>query len=275
MTTNPLAAHRLVLSAVEWASLVGVTGITAPPGFEPALFGETALQEALWSLTNRRVVVAGTDDYVPVPPVAVNLATLATSVVTIRVDVATREWGLRSFYAVTGSWGASLFTLPDGAVELSMFTAETLGRELVRAAPDAAGLAPEDARIPTALGRRRYEAPTGRLPLSAMAGLGDSTVVSSPETVTNQEAALAAQLNADSRGTLWCLVSGHGDDGVLVGQVVWLATRSGWIGLRPDPDGTGRRMVKVEPVGHADLGAWVAPYVAEILEMAGDKSPTA
>jgi hypothetical protein len=73
-------------------------------------------------------------------------------------------------------------------------------------------------------------------------------------------------------GTLWCLVTGRsGDGGVLAGQVVWLCTEDGWVGLRPEPDGTDRQMVALLPVAGDELGVWLAPYLAEIVEAAGER----
>jgi hypothetical protein len=48
--------------------------------------------------------------------------------------------------------------------------------------------------------------------------------------------------------------------------VSWLATDGGWVGLRPLPDGSPRRLVDVVPVQPTDLGTWVAPAVAALLE---------
>ncbi|MEE6258080.1 hypothetical protein [Plantactinospora sonchi] len=57
-----------------------------------------------------------------------------------------------------------------------------------------------------------------------------------------------------------------GAGGLGVGQVVWLATDDGWLGIRPAPDGSGRRLVELGPVHRAEIGAWLAPYLAAILE---------
>jgi hypothetical protein len=56
-----------------------------------------------------------------------------------------------------------------------------------------------------------------------------------------------------------------------VGQVAWLATDAGWVGLRPRLDGAPRRMVDLVPVEPADLGTWVAPPVAALLEADDDQ----
>jgi hypothetical protein len=130
-------AHRLVLTAAEIALLVGKCSIDLPPGFATGEVDASALRQAASALATRGVVVESDDllDCRPVPSIAVNLAVLASPVVTVRVEVSVDGRGLRAFYAVSGPLGASLFGLADGAVELSMFPAETLGLELIRAVP--------------------------------------------------------------------------------------------------------------------------------------------
>ncbi|MDT5036743.1 MAG: hypothetical protein QOE03_1928 [Micromonosporaceae bacterium] len=264
------APRRLVLTRAEWALLVRVSTITAPPGFEPARVDEPALRAAARALSARRVVTGGSDDprdCVPVKSVAVNLAVATAPAATVRVEVVMGGRGLRAFYSLSGPWGGSLFTLADAAVELSLYPAETLGRELLRAVPPPAGSAPVAARVAAALGDGRDAALTGRLPLSALAGSARTGGVVT-DTVTAPEAELAARVAGQRVGTLRCLVSGRGGTGILVGQFSWLATADGWTGLRPDPDGTDRRMVALHRVNRDDLGVWVAPLLAEILAAA-------
>ena len=284
MAADSLAAHRLVLTAAEWALLLSVSAMKGPPGFGPAMVDEPALTAARDTLAERRAVAdspEGMRDCVPVQSVAANLAILAVPDVMVQVEVAGPQFGLRAVYAVVGSVAASLFALDDGAVELSIFPAVSLGSELVRAVPSPAALSPLGARIVTALEGGRGELSVGRLPLAAMevytnprqsrAAASMDAAAASPLTgLSAAEATLAAQLTAQSIGTLWCLVSGRDGDDVSVGQVVWLATHRGWIGLRPDPDGSDRQMVLVEPVAREALGEWVAPFFAEFLEAAND-----
>ena len=80
------------------------------------------------------------------------------------------------------------------------------------------------------------------------------------------EAALAEELLRRTAGSLSCLVLGRAGSAVGAGQVSWLATDGGWVGLRPVLDGSPRRLVDVVPVQPADLGTWVAPAVAALLE---------
>ncbi len=260
-------AHRLVLSAPEWAVLITVSAVRMPPGFEPATVEQTALLTATRSLVARHILAGDPQNpqvCILVDAVAVNLAVLAAPLFTVQVEVSVAGDGLRAVYAIAGQLGVSVFTLADQAVELSMFAADTLGVELIRAVPDLNGLAPAQNLLDDALGGGDHQAPVGRLPLAAVQQPGQVGLE-----LTTAEAILAARLRTASVGNLSCLVSGHGTSGVQVGCVVWLATVRGWIGLRPDPDDTGRHAVTVESVSRADLGVWVAPLIAQILEGIG------
>jgi hypothetical protein len=95
---------------------------------------------------------------------------------------------------------------------------------------------------------------------------------------TRQQKVLAADVTARTIGLLRCLVVGpdnhaadHDTESLLIGQVVWLATDSGWVGLRPIPDGSGQQLVELVPVANDEIGRWLAPYVAQILEATDDR----
>jgi hypothetical protein len=168
-----------------------------------------------------------------------------------------------------------------------MFPATALGAELIRAVPAPDDVGPVRARLRHALGdggADREVALAGRLPLAALADygpasrFGDGRETAARAGLTGAQAVLAEHVERRTAGMLWCLVSGpiRGAAGadepaagqVAAGQVVWLATDQGWVGLRPDPDPDGSRMVALEPADRTDLGAWIAPYVAQILEAA-------
>lgn len=287
MAVDAAPAHRLRLTAAEIALLADSCAIELPPGFAVEAMGEAVLREAASMLRQRGVVVeADSDDPLdcrPMAPVAANLAVLAAPVAAVRVEVSVHGRGLRAVFAISGQLGASLFALGDGAVELSMFPAVALGRELVRAVPRPGELAPLDSKVRTALRNQADESLAGRLPLAAL-GEYDETrwvvaydgaaAMAASLGLTAQELALAEQVTQRTTGTLWCLITGRGGDGVLVGQVVWLATDGGgWVGLRPDPhpdpdpDDSTRRMVVLQPVARDDIGLWLAPYLATILEV--------
>jgi hypothetical protein len=171
-------------------------------------------------------------------------------------------------------------TLAGGGVELSMFPAAALGRELLRAVPESVSVSAGD-RIGAALGGRAAGPLAGRLPLAALGDVVEVHHVDREEHTrafghveySDEELALAERAREETVGTLWALVTGRAPDGgVLVGQVVWLRTAGGWVGLRPDPDGTDRRMVALVPVLRQNIGHWLAPFIAQVLEVAGDRA---
>jgi hypothetical protein len=180
--------------------------------------------------------------------------------------------GLHSIYALNGALGASLFALEDGAVELSLFAATDLGQELIRAVPSE-----EDTSIGSALGNGvAASPPRGRVPLAALHELGIAELLRgadprAPEHVLAElnlpagEAELATQVASRTNGALVCVVTAVVAEEVRTARVAWLHTDAGWVGIRPDPEPAGRRMVLLDPVARADLGVWVAPYVGEAL----------
>lgn len=290
-----LPARRLALTAAELALLVHKGWLRLPPGFsgtpiaasqlfdtedsDGADVAGPALRDAARSLADRGVVTGcGSDpvDCEPVRAVVGNLAVLADPQAAVHVEVTGPHRGTRVVYAVAGPLGASLAALADGGAELSVFPAVALGRELVRAVPPAADLrTPEATEIAPALGEPPHppEPLAGLVPLAA---LTDPDVLDGRAGVealgmTRQQAALAARVHAGTVGTLRCLVTGRIADGVTVGQVMWLATRDGWVGLQPEPDGSPRRMVTLRPVAREALGIWLAPHLTQILEAAGER----
>jgi hypothetical protein len=60
--------------------------------------------------------------------------------------------------------------------------------------------------------------------------------------------------------------AGVGGPVVLRGRVLWLASSSGWIGVRPVPDGTAARLVELLPSVPEDLPGWLAPMIATALD---------
>jgi hypothetical protein len=254
-----------VLSGPEWVQLCRVAGLVPPAGF--GIAGELADQElaaATRTLTERGVLInAGTGVH---PSVGTNLEVWAAPAALIHIELSVRSRGLRAVYAVRALLGGSLFTLADYAVELSLFPAVSLGQELVRAVPDAPERTVSYAKIKQALaGTEPLDPPVrGRLPLSVLAEYGRSNSV-------------AAELTARTIGVLRCLAiegtaAPHDADTVLVGEVVWLLTDTGWIGLHPSPDRSERQAVDLVPVSRDQLGSWLAPYLTQILEAADERA---
>jgi hypothetical protein len=259
----PPAPHRLRLSAPDYAYLVQQLDLSMPPGWEPSPApGDQPQPE---ELTKRGVL---RDDSVH-PSVAMNFGILAGPTVMLDTTATIGAEGSHGLHAVAGTLGASLFALDDGAVEVSMFAATDLGKELIRAVPSE-----EDSGIGSALGNGHAEPPRGRVPLAALHELGVAELLrgADPDAPAEvlaelrlpaEQAKLAAQVANRANGALICQVTARMADEVRTARVTWLHTDAGWSGIRPDP--AGHRMVELEPVGRADLGVWVAPYVAEAL----------
>ncbi len=253
------AAHRLTLSAAEYRYLVEKLGLSMPPGWEPGVATGASTADLV-----RRGVLRGDGDLLAVHrSVALNLEILAHPKVMLDTSATIGAQGLHSVHAVAGSLGASLFALPEGGMELSMFAAAELGQELIRAVPEPAG---EDDQAEVA----------GRLPLNALRELGLAELMrdADPRAVEEvlaklglpeAEAKLARRVAGAANGALLCVITARVADAVHSGRVAWLHAGGGWLGIRPDPDSSGRQMVRLEPVARADLGVWAAPYVAEAL----------
>lgn len=256
--TSAPAAHRLTLSAGEYRYLVERLGMSMPPGWEPGAGTGAATEDLL-----KRGVLRGDGELLSIhPSVEMNLRILAHPKVMLDTSATIGDAGLHSVHAVAGSLGASLFALPEGGVELSMFAAADLGQELIRAVP-----ASEDGGGAVV---------AGRLPLDALRELGLAELMrdADPRAVeevlarlglSKDEAELARRVAGAANGGLESVITARVGDAVSSARVAWLHLGSGWLGIRPDPDGSGRRMVRLEPVARADLGVWAAPYVAEAL----------
>jgi hypothetical protein len=261
------APHRLVLTAGEFAYLVGRAGVVLPQTWMPSV----NIGPAEAGLIKKRVVDGiGGEVHRSVEK---NLEILALPIVMLDTVAAIGDKGLHSMHAISGPLGASLFELGDGAVEMSMFAAADLGKELIRAVPPETEDA--DAGIESRLGGGGPEqAPLrGRLPLAALQEMGAARLfrdadpdgpaaVAGNLSLSGTEAELAQQVATEADGALRCLIIGRNG---LSSQVSWVHTDGGWSGLDPEPDGSGRRMVRLEPVAREDLGTWLAPAVAGAL----------
>lgn len=256
----PAVARRLTLTSAEWAVLVDGRLTDLPPPFAVPPVAGAQRDDAVASLVRRAVLLPadGAAPARPVPAVVGNLEVQRRPVLSVRLDVTGRAGAGSAWFAVAMPFAAGVVTLPGGGCELSLVPGGRLGAELARAVPEAAavtgpglpgGAAGADA------------APCGRLPL----GLLDDDAPSH-EAATPGEVALAAELQRRTAGSLSCLVLGRAGSSLGAGQVSWLATDGGWVGLRPLTDRSRRRLVDVVPVRPTDLGTWVAPAVAALLE---------
>jgi hypothetical protein len=247
--------------------LVDVGRLTdLPPGFAAPDVPAAQRDDAVASLIRREVLLPAdrAGPARPAPAVAGNLEVLRRPVLSVRLDVTGRAGARSAWFAVATRYVAGVLTLPGGGFELSLAPDVRLGDELARAVPDAV-VVTGPGRTEDAAGTDT--APSGRLPL----GLLDD-VAPSDGSATPDEAALGQELQRRTAGSLSCLVLGRAGTFLAAGQVSWLATDSGWVGLRPLTDGSPRRLVDVVPVQPTDLGTWVAPAVAAFLEASDERA---
>jgi hypothetical protein len=259
------ATRRLVLTAAEWAVLVAGRLPRPPSGFGPRPVSDARRRDAVAALVQRGVLQpARSDEVRPVPAVAADLELLARPLLTVRLDVSGRGGSRQGWFALGPGVVVGVLTRQEGGVELSLAPAVRLGHELARAVPDAAAVVGPDqpGREDTGPALDPDEdggAPTGQLPLALLEG-------TAPVTASAPDLALAERLFRRTGGSLHCLVLGRAGEHLGVGQVSWLATDAGWIGLRPRADGSAERRVDLVPVRPADLGAEMAPTIAALLE---------
>jgi hypothetical protein len=129
-------------------------------------------------------------------------------------------------FGIAGDLGGSLLGAGDSPVEVSAWPAAQLGAELARAVPP----------------RPDLERPPRHRPLTELAA----------------DAELQALVMSTLRATV--VAPPH-----VLGQVIWLDTRAGWLALEPSEVRNGVRWATTRPVGPADLGACVAPFAAAAL----------
>ncbi|GAA2510827.1 hypothetical protein [Pilimelia columellifera] len=262
---NVPAPRRLALTGLELATLAGRAGWTPPPGFGGPRAAPGALRRAEAGLVERGIMTTGPGAGGPslAVPVAANLAVFAAAVATICVESRVRGDGSTAWYAVTDRLGASLFALGDGAAELSLFPAELLGRELIRAVPS---FPPDDETARAfALGLAPEPPPAGRAPLAALAHQDADPDTADGTPLSWREREFAEHLRRRTFGMLRCLVTGAPDGWRVAGQVLWLATDAGWVGALPAGAEHGRRMVDLIPVTRQQIGAWIAPHLSTVV----------
>lgn len=251
-----MSARRLTLGPAEWAVLAAGALPDAPPGFAPASPEPAQRAAAVSALAGRGVLAAGGAG--PVPAVEAQLEVLRRPAVTLRLDVEGPGGARRAWFAVGAGVVVGVLAVAGGGVELSLAPAVRLGEELARAVPDAVtvtGRAPGPDLPPL----------DGRVPLALLAGEPDA------ETGAD-DLALVQSLEQRTAGSLACLVLGRSGGELAAGQVSWLATDTGWLGLRPHLEGSPRLLVDLVPVRPVDLGTWLAPTLAPLLE-GSDEQP--
>jgi hypothetical protein len=261
--------RRLVLSAEDFDALVRRAGVRLPPPFDTTRFDPTELDTTVAEKGEVH------------PSVRANLSVLARPDLLVRLDASVPAGDSRAVFAVAGPLGASLFAQAAGSVELSMFAAADLGRELIRGVPRSGdepaarvheSLAPGVPDTPPWRGQR-----VGRTALAEygsarrLFGAADAAAALG---LAPDEADLVAELTDRTRGSLRALVHGrpHGADrAVLVGQVVWVATDLGWVELVPsNMDGSGGAAIELELVTRELIGTRLAPMIAQVLSEVRD-----
>ena len=228
-----MTARRLVLSFAElevlWRS--APPDAPRPPGFAPVAAGdvEPALTAAAVTLAERGLL--GPDG--AHPALAADLAVLAAPEVAVSLTASRPGLDAVAVLALAGRRGAGLLRTDDAHVQLSAFLPSSLAVELARVVPAPVGPSP----LPEPV----------ELPLPALLDDG----AGGP----------AASLHRRVAGALHATVAGR----VTAPPVEWLwlhdGTGGGWVGLEP----RGGPRARVVPVVPADLGAWLAPAVADVL----------
>ncbi|MGL6235624.1 MAG: hypothetical protein ACRC20_09795 [Segniliparus sp.] len=271
-----LAPHRLVLPADELAHLVDVLGCDLPPSWRPKTPDPTAEQLAARrrGLVERRAMTAeGSGAAAVHPSVAMNLHVLARPQAMLATTAHIGSRGVRSLHAVAGIFGASLFQLDGGKLELSFFPAVDLGKELARAVPPEAENAADLAKL---FGDEPREPLTGTLPLRAVEELGLAVTLRAADppgvgavlealALPESQDRLAGRLADETDGLLTCDLTGRSATGPVADRIVWLHAAGSWIGLRPDMGEGGERLVQLEPAQPGALGVWAAGFLAAVL----------
>jgi hypothetical protein len=281
VTAAGVEPRRAVLTADELEVLRRLAGdLRLPADFdlvdrpdgqsgEPAVDRAVAAAAAERSLTERGFLVAaegaGGAGAVVHPSVRANLAVFAAPELLVetrlRADVDGRPHTARAAHAVAGGLGASLVRTNDvAAAELSIFSAEQLGAELLRVVP------------PVGRPERAEARPTGLVPLAALTQLGLADrggpalfdEIARDLRLDAAEISRARTLLDQARGVLQVTVLAPGQP-ARIAQVVWYATPGGWLGLAPEPGRDGTAAARLTPVQPEQLGVWLAPLVGEAI----------
>lgn len=267
--STDFAPRRLVLPSGEFAHLTGASGCELPPSWRPDPPEDPGACQH--GLLQRRAMVADSTGKAQVQPsVAVNLDVLARAEATLNTTAHIGSKAVRCLHSVAGPFGASLFQLDGGEVEMSFFPATDLGKELLRAVP----AEPEHAAVLDTL--FHHEPLAGTLPLRVVEELGIATTLRSADPggvsavlrsfpLSKEQSKLAERLAEQTDGLLTCDMTGRTADGAVADRIVWLHAGGSWIGLRPSTGADGEQLVQLEPVQPGSLGVWAAGFLAAVL----------
>ena len=198
---------------------------------------------------------------------------LATPQTALDLDVTAGGIRARAWHRLSGDAVASLSTVDGIVFELAWFHSSAWADELARVA-----VLPEDCRLDESEVPTYLDVPyelADAASEAARSGRGDLVPVlieqadpvrgADGEPLPTAEAAVVlTALATESRGRVRAMVaevSGPGSS--LVGVVSWTLLADGWRALRPREVG-GRQRVQVVAVSPGDLGAELAPVLAEV-----------
>lgn len=266
-----------MLSADELGYLLGALDCDLPPSWRssaPRPAPEQAAS-AKRGLVQRRAIAAEGDGTSAVnPSVAVNLHVLARPQAMLATSAHIGSRGAQSLHAVSGMFGASLFRRDGGELELSLFRAVDLGKELLRAVP------PEPEHMPDLAKLFGDEPPpplAGTLPLRAVEELGLAVTLRAADpagvgavlaalALPEAQNRLASRLADETDGLLTCDLTGRTASGPAADRIVWLHAGSSWIGLRTGWAPDGSQLVRLEPTRPGSLGVWAAGFLSAVLD---------
>jgi hypothetical protein len=198
---------------------------------------------------------------------------LATPQTALDLDVTACGVRARSWHRRSGGVVASLATVDGIVFELAWFRSAAWPDELARVA-----VLPEDCLlgesevpayvdVPYELADAASEAArSGRGDLvPVLAEQSDAVLGADGEALSAADAALVlSALATESRGRLRAMAADMGGSGAgVVGVVSWTLLADGWRTLRPR-EVDGRQRVQVAAVAPGDLGAELAPVLAEV-----------
>ncbi|MDQ1725125.1 MAG: hypothetical protein QOG52_2153 [Frankiaceae bacterium] len=251
-----MAARRLLLSVDELAVLCREHAVRLPPPFLPVRVG--AGDARAREVAREHLVARGLLDGAAGESVARNLGLLTASRVALRTDVVIDHESISSLIAIGEEAGATIAHAYRSAVELSLWPAGELPHEVSRLVP---GGGPRGDGRPVAIATRAL---IGALGVAADRGHDAAEMLLVREGVQRRDADQLLHVAATTHGSLHAIVTGRatgGTEAVALGHVVWLLSGQGWQGIRRLRVGD----LALAPVVPADLGRWLAPYVAELV----------
>ena len=252
-----MSARRVLLSVDEFAVACADHDISLPIGYAPTVRAGAADADVASAADAARAHLNARGISGPaLAAVAHNLRLIAAARILVDTQIAGGDHGLRCLIALDDTVGATLIHSGDRGVELSVWPATALPHELRRIVP------PTESALALPSVRILVDTLISALALDAH-GHDDAERLLVNETgIAAADAAELIDLCAHARGSLHSTVLTATDGGVTaVAHVVWVLTDAGWLGLRR----SGHGAVETAPVTADDLGAYLAPTLAELV----------